>query len=1537
MSTNQIRKLKENLEAEKLRMENAWYVNAKSLRMMRKHEKWFKVWESEAESRERKKMCKMMPENVVESSGMNGGESPPSYTHTQNTHTLLNTNTHTHKSGTNTTQTNENRSMLKEQVTASAPSLLHTERSAVSAVRLDLDLDSCPAYSLRTDAATASPHPTASPQPTPAAGSLPALSVPMGDGEQGAAMGPKKAGPTTTPPEPRRCSYAANKSLPPPDSRAAKVDYDENLEYINAISKLTTSIEEAFPPKIDMTLINRCRQKQDESPDDFVQRLTDIFDANSGLKAENPAYETHLCNAIVRGLRPDIFAGVRQTYVGLLDSPKLIELCMHARHAYHVITLAQRNNETRKGSGLQDTPPCTSLTLYTGQQQQDERHRSNQRRGRPQQRRGGRDNRCFLSQAEADNIPELQDVPAELWAKGPTDVGLIKSCQPVVITPKSDARPCRRQYPLRPEAVAGITPVFEALQEAGVIVQCENKGVCSPIFPVKKHTDPGEPEKWRFTNDLKAVNEAVAPLAAVVPNPYTILSQVPTDAKFFSVVDLANAFFSIPVHKDSQFWFTFEFKGRLFSFSRVCQGYIHAPALFNAALRDSLAPLELSPGSCILQYVDDLLLCAPTAEQCRRDTVTLLKHLHSDGHKASLSKLQFAKEEVIFLGHVINANGKSISSKRIAAIQNLPKPKTKKQLMSFLGICSYCRQFIANYSVLEAPLSELIHGKGLKTSDTVTWTEKAEKSFCELKQALQIPPTLGLPDNSRPFTQTVDERNGCMVSVLLQSHGGSLRPVAYFSAKLDPVAAGMPRCLRAVAAAEKAVVASRDFVGYADLTLLVPHAVSVILLEQKTSHMSSARWLKYNAVLLELPNVTVKRCTQLNPATLLPTPDEGEPHSCIAAIQQVCSPRPDLQEEPLTNPDLILYVDGSASRDPNGGKNRVGFSVCTDNGVVASGRLPPHFSAQTAELVALTEACKFASGKSVTIYTDSRYAFGVCHDWAGLWRHRNFLKSDGKPILNSTQVAALLDAILLPSMLAICKCQAHTNSSDPVSRGNSRADAAAKSASCYPLQEPSDCMMSQDSSHSLSSSLAAMQTFATPEETTLWSKSGATKRDGVWLGPDTKPCLPKHFFRQMAIISHGRDHVSKGGMLNAITQGWFTKGFTAYAQKFCQTCAICLAFNPGKTKTIQQAAHPPPDRPFAHVQMDFIELTPCEGKKYCLVLVDIWSRHVEAFPCKHASSNAVVKALITEVVPRWGIPEKISSDNGSHFVNKAVEEVGRFLGINLRRHCSYHPQSCGATERANGTLKAKLIKICEETGLTWVKALPLALMYTRMRVRSRCNMSPFEILFARPPNIGMGPPPRDLPDTTLCDDNMLSYCKELNALLSSVSLQVKAALPKAAEAVLHDFKPGDWVLVKETRRKHWRSKRWLGPFQVLLITDTAVKFAERSTWTHASHCRRIVTLPEDLPPASDSTPETSQPSSRTHPDPDPTVPSTSGLTPTTSQLPPGTDTLTDPTTSQLPPRADTPSAPRHTPIDAQKGRLAPAPTDRVLRPRVNRK
>lgn len=272
----------------------------------------------------------------------------------------------------------------------------------------------------------------------------------------------------------------------------------------------------------------------------------------------------------------------------------------------------------------------------------------------------------------------------------------------------------------------------------------------------------------------------------------------------------------------------------------------------------------------------------------------------------------------------------------------------------------------------------MVHVQGLTMSSAVTWTPEAEVAFVEMKIALQSPPTLGLPDPTKPYTQADDEREGCMISVLLQIHGCNLRPVAYFSARLDPVAAGLSKCLRATAAADKALMAHNP--RYHGLCAIdSTHSTRGFAHPLRTKDVSLIRCapsIYISHLLARHAQCHCETRNTLNRASLMPLPDDGEPHHCMTELDHVCSPRPDLTDKPLDNPDLILYVNGAAFR----GINRVGFAVVSDSEILCSDSLPCHLSAEWAELVALTEACKIATGKSVTIYTDSRYAFAVAHD-----------------------------------------------------------------------------------------------------------------------------------------------------------------------------------------------------------------------------------------------------------------------------------------------------------------------------------------------------------------------------------------------------------------------------------------------------------------------------------------------------------------------------------------------------------------------------
>ena len=113
----------------------------------------------------------------------------------------------------------------------------------------------------------------------------------------------------------------------------------------------------------------------------------------------------------------------------------------------------------------------------------------------------------------------------------------------------------------------------------------------------------------------------------------------------------------------------------------------------------------------------------------------------------------------------------------------------------------------------------------------------------------------------------------------------------------------------------------------------------------------------------------------------------------------------------------------------------------------------------------------------------------------------------------------------------------------------------------------------------------------------------------------------------------------------------------------------------------------------------------------CLqVWVDAFTGWIEAFPCHSGQVKEVIKILTHVIVPRFGLPWSLQSDNGSAFKAAVTQGVSKALGIEYYLHCFWRPQSSGKVEKANDIIKRHLRKLTQEMQDNWFKALPITLM-----------------------------------------------------------------------------------------------------------------------------------------------------------------------------------------------------------------------------------
>ena len=193
----------------------------------------------------------------------------------------------------------------------------------------------------------------------------------------------------------------------------------------------------------------------------------------------------------------------------------------------------------------------------------------------------------------------------------------------------------------------------------------------------------------------------------------------------------------------------------------------------------------------------------------------------------------------------------------------------------------------------------------------------------------------------------------------------------------------------------------------------------------------------------------------------------------------------------------------------------------------------------------------------------------------------------------------------------------------------------------------------------------------TPGEVELCNKLGGKEASAGWVKlPDSRIVVPEALSQDLITQVHQSTHLRGTKLIELLKRNYYIPGPQRMAKQVSARCHICAQVNPGPSKEIQQGTRLCGQTPGEHWELDFTEVSPGTFRfKYLLVFIDTFSGWTEAFPTKQETTQIVAKKLVSEIVPRFGLPIKLGSDNDPAFISQTSQSLAKVLGINWKLHC----------------------------------------------------------------------------------------------------------------------------------------------------------------------------------------------------------------------------------------------------------------------------
>ena len=392
-----------------------------------------------------------------------------------------------------------------------------------------------------------------------------------------------------------------------------------------------------------------------------------------------------------------------------------------------------------------------------------------------------------LSPAQVTLGKELLGQYADVFSQHDSDLGCSTLLEHEI--PLLDDAPVRQRYRrLPPSQYEQVREHIQTLLEGGVI-RPSTSPYASPIVIVQKKTG-----QMRMCVDYRQLNAKTRRDAYPLPRIEESLDAL-GGAKYFSTLDLASGYNQVAVAEQDRAKTAFCTPFGLYEFNRMPFGLCNAPGTFQRLMEHIFGDQSFQT---LLLYLDDVVVFSSSFEQHLQRLGLVLGRLRAQNLKLKLSKCHFFAREVQYLGHVISAAGVATDPEKTRVVAEWPRPRTTRDLRSFLGFASYYRRFVPKFATHAAPLHRLVAAAGgtkktpcMGLSLVDQWTDQCEASFSTLKEKLTSAPVLAYADFSKPFTLDIDASYEGLGAVLSQEQDGGRRPIAYASRGLRPTERNM--------------------------------------------------------------------------------------------------------------------------------------------------------------------------------------------------------------------------------------------------------------------------------------------------------------------------------------------------------------------------------------------------------------------------------------------------------------------------------------------------------------------------------------------------------------------------------------------------------------------------------------------------------------------------------------------------------------------------------------------------------------------------